>query len=495
MKKLSILFIGCFCLTLISCKTRFDNLAANSNDDVYYNPAKDPQPIANNPQNNNAQYQSNNQQQGYNPNAGKIAATHADSLNPNYKDPKFNYDDYYDNAYAARVSRFQNPIYGTGYYDSYYTNQYSYTGNPSNYGNSIYSNSNYPSNNYNSYNNYGMGSYGMSGYNPYGMNNMYGGGYGSSMYGSSYGSGLSIGMGYGSMYGSGYGMGYNPFAMNYGGYNPYGMSAYGYNPYGMGMGYGGYSPYGMGYSPYGFGGGYGYGMGGYGYNPYSTMSTGGYYNPYDYNSAAGATYNGPRTSHTGGNSTVTSSNGPRGLREAGAEPNTAPHLNGPAVAASPTNIERFNQVSIPRENMIKITESKSPTRFNPQYQPVSGGNSLPSNNGNSGPRGTFNQTGNNTATNPNTGRPAASTPQTSKPTRWFNSGNVENNNSSGNTHPSNNYNGNNGSNFSTPTRGSSWGGGGNSGGGFGGGGGRSGGGGGSFGGGGGGGGHVGGGRR
>ena len=182
MKKLSLLFAAFLCLSLISCKTRLDNLTANSSDDVYYNPAKDPKPMAkvvnNNAQYqsaNNNQYQANNQQQGYNPNNGKIAATHADSLNPNYKDPNFNYDDYYDNAYAARVSRFQNPVYGTGYYDSYYTNQYSYTGNPNNYGNSIYSSNNYPSNNYNSYNNYGTGNYGMGGYNMYG-NNMYGGG-------------------------------------------------------------------------------------------------------------------------------------------------------------------------------------------------------------------------------------------------------------------------------------------------------------------------------
>ena len=200
MKKLSILFIGCLCLTLISCKTRFDNISGSS-DDVYYDPAKDPKTVSTKPSNNNnqnqQQYQNNNgqqqyqvqnaryqsnQQQGYNPNAGKIAATHADSMNPNYKDPNFNYDDYYDNAYAARVNRFQNPIYGTGYYDSYYTNQYTYTGNPNSYGNSIYNN--YPSNMYNSYNNYGMGGYGMSGYNPYGM------GYGNSnMVSMSYGMG------------------------------------------------------------------------------------------------------------------------------------------------------------------------------------------------------------------------------------------------------------------------------------------------------------------
>jgi len=461
MKKLSILFIGCFCITLISCKARFDNLAANSNDDVYYNPAKDPRPVANTQQNNNNVAQNNsrqqNNQQGYNPNAGKIAATHADSMNPNYKDPKFNYDDYYDNAYAARVSRFQNPIYGTGYYDSYYTNQYSYTGNPSQYGNSIYNN--YPSSMYNSYNNYGMGN-GMSGYNSYGNsmygNSMYGGGYGSG-----YGSSLSIG------YSSGYGMGYNPFGSNYG-YNPYGGGyGMGYNPYGMSGYYGsmGYNPYGMGYNPYGMGYGMGYCMGGYsGYNPYSTMSTGGYYNPYDYNSTGGSTYNGPRGSHTGGNSTTTS-NGPRGVREEAPIVNnpTIHHLDNPMVAAAPTSVERFNQVSIPKENMVKIAEEKAPTRFNSQYQSLSN-NPVPVNNNNggfqptSGPRNTFNPNQNVNNTNyQNNGKPAESVPV--RQTRWFsgNSNNTyENNNTANTMHPVNN---NFENNFSAPTpRNSSWGG-------------------------------------
>ena len=191
MKKLSIVFIGCFCLVMISCKTRYDNLG-NSSDDVYNNPATDPKTVAKTPsannqqqqpqQNNNQQYRAQNvgyqnqgqngyqnqqqngyqnQRQSYSSNSGQIAATHADSMNPNYKDPTFNYNDYYDNAYASQISRFQNPIYGTGYYDSYYTNQYTYTGDPNTYGNSIYSNNNYPSNNYNSYNNYG-GGYGSS---------------------------------------------------------------------------------------------------------------------------------------------------------------------------------------------------------------------------------------------------------------------------------------------------------------------------------------------
>ena len=504
MKKLSIVCVSCFCLILMSCKTRFDNLAANGSDDVYYNPSKDSKPVANaQPTNaqyqqvsNNGQYQQNgyqqngyqngnqNQQQGYNPNAGKIAATHADSINPNYQDPNFKYDDYYDNAYAARVSRFQNPIYGTGYYDSYYTNQYSYTGNPSTYGNSIYSNSNYPSNNYNSYNSYGMGNYGMSGYGNsmmgYGSgmgygNSMMGMGYGSNMMG--YGSGLSMsygmggmGMGYGmgSMYGSGYGMGYNPFAMG-------------------GMGYGMGSMYGMGYNPYGMGGMYGMsGMGMYGYNPYMSgypvamYSTGGYSNPYDYNS--GSVYNGPRNSAGGGNSTSVSS--PRSPLHDEVRNNT----NSPTIASAvPTNMERFSHVAIPRENMVKIAEEKNPIRSNPEYHPVSMGNNV--NNGMQPQNGRPASFQNNTTNYNNTSRPRASEApvQTTQqqPTRWYNSGSESNN-----TPRPSSYNQNSGGGFSNPGRssGGSWGGG-NSGGSFGGGGSR---GGGSFGGGGG---HSGGGGR
>src|SRR5690606_38779839 len=58
--------------------------------------------------------------------------------NPYYKDPEYNSEEYYDYEYASRINRFHNPI-GVGYYDSYYTNMYTYTGNPAFYGTSIYS--------------------------------------------------------------------------------------------------------------------------------------------------------------------------------------------------------------------------------------------------------------------------------------------------------------------------------------------------------------------
>lgn len=56
----------------------------------------------------------------------------------NYYDEPFDYDDYYDYEYATRISRFSNPMPGYGYYDSYYTNAYFYSGNPYNFGTSIY---------------------------------------------------------------------------------------------------------------------------------------------------------------------------------------------------------------------------------------------------------------------------------------------------------------------------------------------------------------------
>ena len=168
----------------------------------------------------------------------------------------------------------------------------------------------------------------------------------------------------------------------------------------MGM----YSPYGMGYSPYGMSGMY---------------SSGGYYNPYDYNSVS--TYNGPRTAPGGGSSNATS--GPRGpmLREEAKNPNPKTLESG----VSPASMERFNQVSIPKETMAKIAEERNPnpTRSNPEYHPVSTNNNMQQqiNRGASYPNATNSNTG------ANTGRPRASEAPAQasqqQPTRWYNSGN------------------------------------------------------------------------
>jgi hypothetical protein len=471
MKKLMIIFIGAG-MTLVSCKTHLDSLAANTGDDVYYNPGKDrkanvaPQPV---------QYDPQQQQQGYNSNYAKKGATAADQNNPYYKDPNFNYDDYYDNAYAARVKRFQQPIYGTSYYDSYYTNSYFYNQNPSMYGNSIYNSYNvsssygYGSSNYYPGQGYGSGYGGYyspsAAFNNYAYNPYYSGysGYGG------YGNSMSMGMGYGMGCGSSMSMG-----MGYG--SPYG--GMGYNPYGM-MGYG--SPYGMGY-----GSGMGYG----GYNSYnSPMYSSGYYNSYDYNS--GTYHYGPRGTHSGGNSATNS-------------PMPAPHhmevknpgdLNSITNAGvSPSSSQRFSQVVIPKENYAMMVEAKNPpavntshfqpngntgsgqnqgqsnpVRYNPFYN--SGG----SNGGNtnySGGNGTSVQPINNGYVTPrgngNTYNVQEGTPVSEpKPHKWFsnsnwggdnNGGTYNNNNANGATAPSMNHN------FGGGNSGGSWGGGGSSGG-------------------------------
>lgn len=66
-----------------------------------------------------------------------------ENTNPYYKDPNFSNDDYYDYQYASRINRFNRPLTGAGYYDPYYTNYYTYCGDPRYYGVSIYSTYNY----------------------------------------------------------------------------------------------------------------------------------------------------------------------------------------------------------------------------------------------------------------------------------------------------------------------------------------------------------------
>lgn len=180
--------------------------------------------------------------------AEELAAQKAkDDANPAYKTPSYSKDDYYDYEYASRIRRFNNPVYGLGYYDNYYTNYYWYNHNPAYYGTSIYTSYNW---------------WGPSYYMGYGSN-----------YGPSYGCGMNYNWGYG--------------YPNYGyGYNPYG---YGYNPYWSGY----YNGYNHGY----YNGWYGYPYGG-GYSPY--YNGWGYFNSYDNNSGY-STY-APRTSHDGGNS-------------------------------------------------------------------------------------------------------------------------------------------------------------------------------------------------
>ncbi|MDP2386688.1 MAG: hypothetical protein Q8M29_09985 [Bacteroidota bacterium] len=229
-----------------------------------------------------------------------------DPNNPYYKDPTYSPDDYYDNQYASRLKRFHNPTYGLGYYDSYYTNSYFYNQNPYQYGVSIYNGYNFWGPSYNNY--------------MYVPNYNWGGWYG---YGSNFG--------YNSYCGSGWGWN-----------SPY----YGYNsPY--------YSNW---YNPYGYNNNY------YGYNswnnPYNNYygNNYGYNNAYDYNSNV---YYGPRVSHSGSNSRQVINPG-MGLVQKTASPNT--NSEPKTAVAGPTDIKRFEHITVPKETYTKNPLGESTPR-------------------------------------------------------------------------------------------------------------------------------------
>jgi len=301
----------------------------------------------------------------------RLAQKAKDDANPYYQDPSFNSDDYYDYQYASRIRRFDNPIYGAGYYDNYYTNSYWYNQNPYMYGTSIYNSYNWlmPSNQFGYYSN-GI-SLGL-GYSSY---------YGNPYYGS--GSCWNNGWGYNNPY---YGYGYNPY-----GYNPY-MAGY-YNGYNNGY-YSGYYGY-----PYG----------------YSSWNNGGwgYFNSYDVNSGYSQMTYGVRGSNGGSNS-------PR---------NTSGGMAVPAEFAS-ERVKFIKEVNDKQESAPRFTSiprkvnSGSPNSGNimsGNNNPVKGGyeNNSPSNtntggtrdnwsNGNSSPNNgntiNGNSTGNNQSGNTSPGR-------------------------------------------------------------------------------------------
>ncbi|NWJ49271.1 MAG: hypothetical protein HXX14_00265, partial [Bacteroidetes bacterium] len=222
-------------------------------------------------------------QQTYSQNQNGVKSA-ADENYDQYTSSSFNYDDYYDYGYTARIRRFQNR-YFNDYYNDYYTNRYWYDMNPGYWGSSIYSS--------------------------YGFSPFY---YGSPMF--SFGFGYSP---FSTFYNSYYGM-FDPF------FSPYPYYGFGYGYYG-GF-YGGY------YGGY-YGGGYAYGGGG------------GYYNNHDYNSSSyygprrGGSSNGPTPNEKttqrygmaaggsgGGGQIPTSVNAPRNGREVSAVNSGAPIVTG-----------------------------------------------------------------------------------------------------------------------------------------------------------------------
>jgi hypothetical protein len=248
MKKV-IIFTGLLVVFFSSCKTSQMN---SFSDDIYAIPSEEKQLAriaAEEKTKKEAEQKARDEE-------ARLAQKAKDDANPYYQDPKSDADDYYDYKYASRLNRFSDPIPGAGYYDSRYTNYYTYNQNPAMFGSSIYSSYNWMPSSQFGYYSTGIGlSYG----------NSYGYGY------PSYGSSFSYG--YGNPY---YSYGYSPFG-------------YGYNPYGYG-GFGYYDPF---YSTYNSGYNAGYNNGFYNAGGW------GYLNSLDVNSGYG--HYGPRGSNGGGN--------------------------------------------------------------------------------------------------------------------------------------------------------------------------------------------------
>lgn len=237
-----------------------------------------------------------------------------DDANPAYKDPVYDKDDYYDYQYASRLRRFNNPVYGIGYYDNYYTNYYWYNNNPAYYGTSIYTSYNW--------------------------------------WGPSYSCGPNFG----------YGIGYNYGWGNlYYGYYPY----YGYNPYW------GYNSYWQGYNN-----GYYSGWNGYPYGYNSPYSGWGYYNIYDSNSGYSSVTYAPRTSHGGGNSGRVSNPGTninhdgysvKYIQEVINTQNNSPKFEGKVVPLKPTKVIEHSTSIEPVDPSVKPNEPRiNPYGNNPK---------------------------------------------------------------------------------------------------------------------------------
>lgn len=246
MKKI-IIIAGIISLALSSCTS---TKSVTYSDDIYANPSEERLEKARLAAEKKKKQEEEERKQEEE-RAAELAAQKAkDDANPLYKDPVYNEDDYYDYQYASRIRRFNQPVYGVGYYDNYYTNYYWYNGNPGMYGTSIYSS-----------------------YNYWGGSN-FGGGYCGNGWPSSY-------------FGVSYGWGYP----NYGWNNPYGGWG---NPYSNAY----WQGYNNGYNNGFYNGYYGYPYGGFN-SPYNNGW--GYYNQFDVNSGYNKPRNAPRGSHDGGN--------------------------------------------------------------------------------------------------------------------------------------------------------------------------------------------------
>ena len=132
--------------SLSSCSSSQQTANAYT-DDVYYSAgtpkAETPATVNNTPAAGQSDYASNEQGPATSSDENRFdyqsdGSSASQSGNTYVTNNYYNDDDYYDYAYTARIRRFYRPMWGYGYYDSYYTNSYWYDYNPYNWGVSIY---------------------------------------------------------------------------------------------------------------------------------------------------------------------------------------------------------------------------------------------------------------------------------------------------------------------------------------------------------------------
>jgi hypothetical protein len=250
-----------------------------------------------------------------------------EAKNPYYKEPDYSSEDYYDYEYSARINRFYRPLYGAGYYDPFYTNNYTYNQNPALWGTSIYT---------------GVG-WGMP----------------STMF-AGYSMGISTGWGYG------YNRGCWTCYPGYGFYDPFWSPS----PYGMAF----YDPWAM-YYPMGYGGFYN----GY-YTGYNQGYVAGYYNRLDANSNYGRVNLGPRggSGSNSGRGTAPESSTGRYIQNVAEEQSRSPRF---------TPVESRSQSRGRIQSVPATGREASPADGSERNQPVYDQNSnKPRNRGNSSGR-------------------------------------------------------------------------------------------------------------
>lgn len=317
---LNLLVAGALVLGYSSCKSLKDLSKQKDGDDVYYSmkdAKKERAAEKKRKEEESKKKEAEAKQQQAAENNAKAMAT---SPGSDYYDEAFDYDDYYDYEYAARLRRFNHPVQGNGYYDNYYTNTYYYNQNPNYYGASVY----------NSYNFWGPSAYA---YNYCPSSYFY--------YNSGWPWGTGMNYGYNNGFNNGFNNGYyDPWANNGWGYNPYYTCNSGWNG-------GWYGPMTSVYSNY-WGGpflGWSNGNGGYGYGNFGSNNGNNnyYFNSYDDNSY----YYGPRHSASSSDGRPVGSGGPAfGERFA-------------ASIAAENNLEQATREDINR--IVGVTSSSAST--------------------------------------------------------------------------------------------------------------------------------------